>query len=134
MGPGFRRDDGLWAKRASACNMPQPGGFRLLLFRTLRLVEQARPIAFDTFQMGVHQSHGLDRIAPGDRLEDADMLVVRLPAAFRTLEINAPALGGHQIEDAHDAIEDVVLRGVDDLEMEVAILDVDRLTRLHAAQ
>ena len=94
-----------------------------------RLVDEALPIALDALQMRVHQIHGVDRIAPGDRFEDAHMLGMRIRGSGRAAGNRPGGARGHQIEDADDAIEDIVLGGVDDLEMEIAILEIDRLAR-----
>ena len=78
--------------------------------------------------MRIHEIHCLDGIAAGDRIEDPLMLGMRFATAVGALKIDAPAFRRHQIEDAHDAVEDIVLGGIDDLEMEVAVFEIDGLT------
>src|SRR6266545_8084755 len=112
----------------SSGDVAYPRRLRLDRLGRARLLEQALPVALDTLQMRIHEIHRFNGIAARDRLEDPLMLGMRFEAAVGALEIDAPAFRRHQIEDAHDAIEDIVLGGIDDLEMEVAVLEIDGLT------
>src|SRR5690242_2594634 len=74
-----------------------PGGLRFHRGRSACLLNEALPIALDPLQMRIHKIHRLDRIAAGDRIEDALMLGMRLAAAIGALKIDAAPLGGHQV-------------------------------------
>src|SRR5205814_1137903 len=102
-----------WNRRASSGDVAYPGALRLYRLGRARRLEQLLPVALDTLQMRIHEIHRLDGIAARDRVKDPLMLGVRFAAAVGALKIDAPAFRRHQIEDAHDAVEEIVLGSID---------------------
>src|SRR3954464_7218956 len=94
-----------------------------------RLADQALPVALRALQMRAHQRLREVAVAAQQRLEYLQVLAMRALAAREVAEIDRQPVLAHHIIEAADLVEDAVLRGAHDLQVEVAILARQPLAR-----
>src|SRR4051794_10390682 len=86
------------------------------------VADEPFPIAFGALQVGAHQRLRQVAVAAQQRVEDLQVLGVRLAAALRVGEVDRQPGFAHHVVDAAQLVEHGVLGGAHDLQMKGAIL------------
>jgi hypothetical protein len=90
-------------------------------------VNEFLPVSIDTLQVVMNQFHGCRPIPRGKRFEDLHVFGMGSLASLWILEENQSSLFRHQVKNLDDSIKHAVLGGVNDFEMKIPVLFVDRL-------